>query len=111
MAGGAVVAAAAAAHAQRIQEIVDAFRLAGATDPTRARSLEELGLAQTGALEELRRQGVVVPLSTSGPWYLSESAYIARRDARPSRAVRIAILAIAIAVILAGAGMALFAGH
>jgi hypothetical protein len=45
-------------------------------------------------------------VQSSGAWYLSESAYIARRDAQSSRAVRILVFVIAIAAILAGAAIA-----
>ena len=106
MAGGAVVAAAAAAHAKRLQAIVDAFRLAGATAPARAQTLEELGIGRSTEVEELITQRVLVPVQSSGAWYLSESAYIARRDARASRAVRILEFVVALAVIAAGAAIA-----
>ena len=106
MAGGAVVAAAAAAHAKRLEAIVDAFRLAGATAAARARPLEELGIEPSTEVEELITRRVLVPVEGSGAWYLSESAYIARRDARSSRVVRILAFVIALAAIVAGAAIA-----
>jgi hypothetical protein len=104
--GGAVIAAAAAAHERRLQAIVDAFRLAGATAPARAQPLDQLGLERTAEVEELVTKRLLVPVEGAGAWYLSESAYIARRDAGPSRAVRILLVAIALAVVLAGAAIA-----
>ena len=81
MAGGAAVAAAAAAHRKRVQTILDAFRLADATAPDRARSLEQLGLERNDEVEEFIEQQVVVSVPRGGGWYLNESAYIAQRDA------------------------------
>ncbi len=78
---GAIVAAIAAAHAQRVQEITDAFRVAGATAPDRAQSLAALGVQHTAESEELARAGVLVPGRASGTWYLDEAAVVARRQA------------------------------
>ena len=105
MAGGAVVAAAAAAHAKRIQNVVDAFRLADATAPERARSLADVSVVPDAALEELTRAAVLLPGKRAGTWYLSEAAYIARREARDRAASR-SVLAVAIV----GAVIVLFGG-
>jgi hypothetical protein len=99
MAGGAVIAAAAAAHARRIQTIIDAFRLEGATAPERARAAEELGLERNNELEELIEQGVLVPVPSTGTLYLSESAYIARRTSRESLSRRTLLIVIGLVVI------------
>ena len=67
MTGGAVVAA-AAAYAKRRQAILDAFRVADATAPERARSLRNLGLERTSELEEYVKQGIVVESKQDGLW-------------------------------------------
>jgi hypothetical protein len=105
MAGGAVVAAAAAAHAKRIQNVVDAFRLADATSPDRARALTELSIVPDAALAELTGNAVLLPGRRAGTWYLSEAAYIARREARARAANRSAVIVAVVAavVVLGGA--------
>jgi hypothetical protein len=106
MGGGAVVAAAAAAHKRRLQVVIDAFRLADATAPDRAQSLDALGVVQNAEVDELTRDGVLVPGPDSDTWYLSERAYIDRREARSQRARgMMAILLVVVAILL---GLALY---
>lgn len=95
--GGAVVAIAAAAHARRIREVTDAFRLAGATAPERARPLDALGVTQASAVDELARAGVLVPGPGPDTWYLSEAAVIARRDRRVPRRVLVVLVLLLVA--------------
>ena len=109
--GGAVVAIAAAAHARRVQEVTDAFRLAGATAPERAQSLAALGLTHAAAVDELARAGVLVAGPGRETWYLSEAAVVARRDAPVPRRmlvvlviVLLATMAILVGVLLANRG-------
>jgi hypothetical protein len=98
-----------AAHAQRVQAVMDAFRLAGATDPDRARTLAALAVRHAAEAEELARGGVLLPGPGRDTWYLSEAAVVARRgpDARPARSVVIVIMllvalgALAVGVLLA----------
>jgi DNA-binding IclR family transcriptional regulator len=78
--------------------IVDAFRLADATAPERAQTLDLLGVTRSRELNELSESGVLVPGPGSGSWYLSERAYITHRDAPRARSLR--GLAIAILVML-----------
>ena len=103
MAGGAVVAAAAAAHARRLQNILDSFRLAGATAPERARTLDQLGVGRDRELEELIDANVIVAAPSGAGWYLSESAYVARRDSGTGRLrqrlVFVAVLAVVGAIL------------
>jgi hypothetical protein len=103
MAGGAIVAAAAGARQRRIQDILDAFRAADATTPTRARSPAEIGAQQNYEFESLVDDGVLVPGPTSGTWYLSEETYVARTEARRRAAGRatIVVVTLAIAVLVA----------
>lgn len=102
-AGGAVVAIIAAENARRMQEVTDAFRVAGATAPERARSLEELNLAHAASgAEALARDGVLLPGRGRGTWYLSEAAVVARRRAR-ERVPRLAVVLLAVLLIAIGA--------
>jgi hypothetical protein len=102
MAGGVVIAA--AARKQRLDRVLDAFRLADATDLERGRPLAELGLAPNAEIDELMRAGVISAGRKRSSWYLNEGAYIAFRDARPRRALRIT-LAIVVALLAALLGL------
>lgn len=97
--GGAVVAAIAAAKARRRQEVLDAFRVAGATSAASATSLDRLALPdEADQFDELAQDGIVLAGPRAGTWYLSESAYVARRNARmPSRRM-IAIIIVLVVI-------------
>ncbi|MES2178190.1 MAG: hypothetical protein V4550_10020 [Gemmatimonadota bacterium] len=105
-AGGAAVAAIVAAHAKRLQDVIDAFRVADATAPMRARSLQELGVTHESEVEELVSEGVVLSGPRGGTWYLDEATFIANRDAT-SRVSRHVLVGIAIAVLLIMGALAL----
>jgi hypothetical protein len=77
---GAVVAAAVAARQRRIQEIVDAFRLTDATGSGRSCTLESLGLSDSAEVHSLIVNGVLMPGTTEGTYYLSEVGYLAQRN-------------------------------
>jgi hypothetical protein len=95
----AVAALAAQQHALQVQEVTDAFRLAGATAPERARTLAELRVAHAATAESLVKAGLLRPGAAAGAWYLDEAAVVAHRGARAgrgrSRPVIIAIGALA----------------
>jgi hypothetical protein len=111
MGAGAVVAAAANAKRKARARILDAFRLAGATAPERARSLAEIGLTQDREMEELMGAGVISSGAQRATWYLNEAAFIALRDARPQQIVRVLLaLVLAVLVILVGV-LAYRSGH
>lgn len=108
--GGALVAILAAARARRLQAVTDAFRVAGATAPERARTLAALGVAQAAEAAELARGGVLVPGPERDSWYLSEAAIVARRAARarigsrvlvPILLLLVVVGAVAVGVLLA----------
>ncbi|MDF1505632.1 hypothetical protein [Roseisolibacter sp. H3M3-2] len=100
---GAMVAIMAAARARRVQEVMDAFRLAGATAPERARTLTALGVVHDAELATLAEEGVVVQGPQPGTWYLSEPAVVARRDRRPTRAVWLVVAVLfALTAVLVG---------
>jgi hypothetical protein len=98
---GAVVAI-AAARQRRIREIIDAFRLADATGPERARSLETIGLIESGDLKDLIVEGVLMAGPREGTYYLSEAGVIYRRGSR--RALKVVII---VMIALAAIGMIL----
>jgi hypothetical protein len=100
--GGALVAILVAAHAQRVQAVTDAFRLAGATAPERARSLAALGVTHTAEAAELANAGVLVRGPGRDSWYLSEAAVVARRKAGP-RMSRTALGVIILLLVATGA--------
>ena len=103
MAGGAVVAA-AAAQRQRMQRVLDAFRIRNATTPEAARSLADLGVTPGREVDELTRAGVLRSGRERESWYLDEAAYINYRDARGSggrRAVLVGILLVLSLALLA----------
>ena len=110
MGAGVVVAAAAAAKRRRIEQILDGFRLAGATAPERSRSLAELGLAEGAEMDELVRTGVICAGHQRSMWYLNEAAFIALRNSRPRQTFRVlvavvaAVLAILVGVLAFQAG-------
>jgi len=96
--GSGVVIAAAAARRKRLEGVLDRFRVAGATAPDRARSLADMGIAADGEVTTLMRDGVIRAGTERSTWYLNEGAYIAFRDSRDSRPLRI-VLAIVVAVL------------
>jgi hypothetical protein len=102
MSGGALVAIIAAQHAQRLREVMDAFRVAGATAPERARTLDALGVTHAREVAELEGQGVLVPGPGAGTWYLSEAAVVARRDRRPRGLVVATVALVAVLLVLIG---------
>jgi hypothetical protein len=93
MGGGAAAAAIIAAKQQRVQSVIDAFRLGEATAPDRARRIEDLGVAYYDEANDLISEHVLLPGPREGTYYLSEAGYIARREGRNSRVV-IAIIAV-----------------
>ena len=103
--GGAAVAAMAAARARRVRDMLDAFRVADATAPDRARTLEELGTRQPAELRLFAELGILVQEAGSDRWWLDERAYITYRDRAPKRAVRVLLVIIAIALVLVAAGL------
>lgn len=105
MSGGAVIAAMAAARAQRVREVLDAFRLADATAPDRARSLDEIGIAAPAEVAMLSEAGIVLQDPRTGGWWLSERAYVAHRDREPKKAVRVLLVLVAITLLIVAIGM------
>ena len=108
MGAGAVAAAAAAGHIRRVHQVLDAFRVAGATAPERARRLNDLVTGLDSEVDELARAGVLVHTSRDNGWYLDEAAYIAWRDRGSNRRARVVIaVAAALAALLVGLAVTL----
>jgi hypothetical protein len=103
--GGAVIAAVAAARARRVRDVLDAFRLADATAPDRARSLDEIGIAAPAEVALLSEAGIVLQDPRTGGWWLSEQAFVAHRDQQPKKAIRLLLVFIAITLVIVAAGM------
>ena len=91
MGGGGAAVAIMAARMRRIQERVDAFRLADATSPDRARRLEEIGVIEDREMRDLMVDGVILSGPVTGTYYLSEAAYIYQRDRRRWNKVTVVI--------------------
>jgi hypothetical protein len=111
----AATTASAAAAAKARQNILDSFRLRGATAPDRARTLRELGLDRDmPALDALMKQGIVRGIDHRGRpavhgeangrydgYFLDESAVVAHRDGAASRSQKQAgIVVVTIAAFL-----------
>ena len=92
-------AAAAAVIAARERGIVQRFRDANATDPSRTQTLDQLGVGNGVALRRLRRNEVIRE-THPGAYYLDEPVWIAVRRAR--RRLLFVLFAI---VVLAAAGV------
>jgi hypothetical protein len=90
--GAAATAVIIAAKQRRIQDVVDAFRVGDATSPDRARRLEELGVTHLREAEELASDGVLQPGRRAGTFYLSEAAYIEKRQTRKQTAVVVIVI-------------------
>jgi hypothetical protein len=102
MGAGAIAAAAAAGAAQReVERTLECFRVADATAPDRARSLDQLGLVGSRGVDRLFAAGVILPGPTTGTVYLSEVAYAAFRRRR-RRGPMVAAIVGACFLILAG---------
>ncbi len=121
----AATTASAAAAAKARQNILDSFRLRGATAPDRARTLRELGLDRDmTALDALMKQGIVRGIDHRGRpavhgeangrydgYFLDESAFVAYRDGAAGlaqkQAGRFAAIVVAALMVVLGAALAL----
>jgi hypothetical protein len=88
-----VLASQAAAAAAR-KSLLERFRISDATHPARARSLRDLGIVRTSALDELVSKGMVREAG-QGTFYLDEHtvAECGRTDpAKTKRAARVVVI-------------------
>jgi len=73
--------------------VLERFRVADATAPERAQSLESLGLGDSMMLRRLIDAGVIRPGSSGNRVYLSETTYATYRRRTRVRAVIFALVA------------------
>jgi hypothetical protein len=114
MTGAAAGAAAAAAAARQLDLTLEAFRLADATAPNRAKPLESMGLVPSRAVTRLSEAGVILPAPNGNGVYLSEAAFVVYKRANAARAAWIAMAAGVVMLLAALAGFLLVArpaGH
>ena len=105
MGGGAIIAAAAAAHRKGLEKVLDAHRIAQATSLEHAQPLSALGLEPNNWVDELRASGILKRGLVQDTWYLDEMARVIRRDAASDRRrfiLRVMIGLVVIAAIIGG---------
>jgi hypothetical protein len=98
MAPGSIIPIIVAAHAAKVRRLLEAFRVAGATAPERARTLDALGVVPDGTLADFKEAGIIRPGPGAGTWYLDEGAHAARTAShtRGTKVVLLVLLAILI---------------
>ena len=96
---GAAVGAVAAARARARREVLEHFRLAGATRPESAVDLPEVRLIGERQIERWEERGVLRAAAGGGYW-LDEAAYAVDEAARRRR--KGIVLAVVFAVLAAG---------
>ncbi len=115
MAAGIIAAAGAAAGAaaKQMADTLERFRVADATAPDRAQSLDSLGLQHLGVVSRLTTVGVILPGTRPGRFYLSEVALAAyqRQQTGRQRIMAIAAVGIALLCMLAGVAMLVATKH
>lgn len=95
--GGAVVAIIAAARAKRMEDILDAYRVAAATSADRAVEPAALGLLEhESEIGDFLNGGVLVAVR-GGTMYLDEAGYIAYRKRSSSKGAKVVFVVLLIA--------------
>ncbi|HEX8358998.1 MAG TPA: hypothetical protein VF613_02695 [Longimicrobium sp.] len=105
MATNGALIAILAAQAQAERRAFEAFRVAGATAPERARGLEALGITDSVGLRTLTKRGLVRE-AEPGLFWLDERA-VAERSRPPKGLVRVVIVLLVVIGLAAVAGMML----
>lgn len=88
----------AAVIRRREREVVDDFRRGGATDPTSAKSLADLGLEDSWPVRRLQRRAVIRE-PQPGVMYLDEEVWAAVRRTR--RRVALTFIAVVLIIVIA----------
>ncbi|MDP9179616.1 MAG: hypothetical protein M3O61_18240 [Gemmatimonadota bacterium] len=88
----------AAVIRRREREVVDDFRRGGATDPTSAKSLADLGLEDSWPVRRLQRRAVIRE-PQPGVMYIDEEVWAAVRRTR--RRVALTTMAVLMVVLIA----------
>lgn len=102
---GAMIAAGAA---RERSDVLQRFRLADATAPDRAQSLDSLGLRPEGMVAQLMASGVILQGPRANRVYLSEAALAAWQSRDMSRQRLVATASVVMALLL-GLGAVFFA--
>lgn len=89
-----ILASQAAAEAAR-RSLLERFRISDATHSTRARTLNELAIERTSALDELVRKGAIRE-GAPGTFYLDEPTVATLSRPDPARRKRAALVVVAI---------------
>lgn len=101
------VIAMAAIHARRLEEVADAFRVAGATAADRARDPAELGLTEhERQIEEYRESNILRAGTHAGTLYFDEQGYIDHRERGKKKAGVSALISLAIILVIIGISLA-----
>jgi hypothetical protein len=100
---GAVVGVIAASSARASEDLLERFRVAGATAPDRAQLLSQLGLTTGTPWFMKYAQAGVICQTRPDRFYLDEAAYAVYRRGQNRVAV---VIALAAGVIALGAGIA-----
>lgn len=98
-----MVAIMAAARAKRMEDILDAYRVAGATSADRAIEAGALGLTEhESEIADFLKHGVLVE-GRRGTMHLDEARYVAYRERASSKTTKVVlvILIISVAVLAA----------
>lgn len=93
-----ILASQAAAEAAR-KSLLERFRISDATHVTRARTLNELAIERTSALDELVRRGAIRE-SAPGTFYLDEPTVATLSRSDPAKTNRAALIAVIISLVL-----------
>ena len=90
-----------AAQAEARRSLLERFRVSDATHVSRARTLNEMGIVRTSALDEMLRKGAVREASP-GAFYLDEPTVAALERAGPlqSRQSRKALVAVLVILLI-----------
>ena len=94
-----VILASRAAAEEARRSLLERFRISDATHVTRARTLNELAIERTSALDELMRKGAIRE-SAPGVFYLDEPTVATLTRSAPSKTKRAALVAIVISLLL-----------
>lgn len=104
MATNGAIVAILAAQAQAERRALEAFRVAGATAPERAQTLQAMGITESMALRALTNR-TVVSETEPGHFWLDERKLAARSRAGKPAMLVMALVVLALALIALAVGM------
>jgi hypothetical protein len=104
MATNGAIVAILAAQAQAERRAFEAFRVAGATAPERAQTLQAMGITESMALRALTNRGIVSE-AEPGHFWLDERKLAARSRAGKPALLAVIFVLLVIALIALAVGM------